>query len=122
MSPGDTFRFQHGTHLLLVLSDPEIDPDHVLIASITSNMPDKDQACVLRTGDHRFLRKESVVHYGLAKVYADRFLNQELAAGRLTLDEPLSLDILMRAREGARISNRIKLDHRQLLVDQGLIN
>jgi hypothetical protein len=121
VNAGDTFKFSFSMHLWIVVSDPQIDADEVLLVSFTSNKSWQDQACVLRPGDHRFLVKETVLYYAKAKVLSNSELDALLAAGDLVLDDPVTSEVLARIREGARMSNRIAFRHRQLLIDQGLV-
>jgi hypothetical protein len=41
-----------GSHLWVIISDPSIDPDHVLIVSLTTDRDYKDRLCVLDRGAH----------------------------------------------------------------------
>jgi hypothetical protein len=57
MKAGDTFQPADSTvdtfvHLWVIISDPEQDPDQVLIVSLTAYHPKKDTACILVPGDH----------------------------------------------------------------------
>jgi hypothetical protein len=71
MKAGDTFRPAENTvdqfiHLWVIISDPEQDPDEVLIVSLTEYHPKKDTACILGPGDHPFIHKKTCVAYNLA--------------------------------------------------------
>jgi hypothetical protein len=50
MDAGDTFRFGLG-HLYIVISDPHLDPESVVIVNMTTDRGG-DQSCVLLPGDH----------------------------------------------------------------------
>lgn len=121
MNAGDTFRFSYSLHLWVVVSEPRLDADNVLLVSFTSNKSWQDQSCILGPGDHRYLTKETVFYYAKAKLMTDVELDAMLAAGELTLDDPVSTAVLGRIREGAARSRRLAGGHRQLLVDQKLI-
>ena len=107
MNAGDTFRFSYSLHLWVVVSDPRPDPDSVLLVSFTSNKSWQDQACVLQPGDHRYISKETVLYYAKAKLMTDADLDAMLAAGELTLDDPVSTAILARIREGGGTSRDV---------------
>jgi len=108
-------------HVWVVISDPQLNSDSVLLVSFTSNKCWQDQSCVLQPGDHPYLTKETVLFYAKAKLMPDVELDSMLAAGEIMLDDPLNAKVLAAIREGARISKRIANRHRQVLVDQKLI-
>jgi hypothetical protein len=69
MKAGDTLLIDDpGTtldsHLWIVISDPDVDPEHVVIVNLTSYRADKDQACVLDKGDHPYLSHRTCVETG----------------------------------------------------------
>lgn len=73
MNGGDTFRIpQPGTsldsHLWIVISDPAVDDERILIVNFTTLRPDSDQACILVAGEHPFVQHQTCVNYGGAKV------------------------------------------------------
>ena len=64
MNAGDTFFVQqvgklYDSHLWMVLSDPGLNANQVLIVSLTTWGKDDDSACVLNVGDHPFVRQKS---------------------------------------------------------------
>ena len=126
MRTGETFRVVDpeqslDVHLWIVLSKPELDPAHILIANLTSWRSDKDQACVLLPGDHPFIRKKTCVNYADSKIVGEAKIEDLLRIGRLQKREPVAMPLLERIREGAMQSRFIPLDHGQLLIDQGLV-
>jgi hypothetical protein len=61
---GDTFlRTDNDRHLWIVLSDPAVDPDTVLLVNLTTYDSRKERACILLPGDHEWVRKETCVNY-----------------------------------------------------------
>ena len=50
MQPGFTFLTELDRHLWVVLSDPAKDDQNVIIVSITTLEPHKDQACLIPRG------------------------------------------------------------------------
>ncbi len=60
MNYADTFFIKQkdrlfDSHLWVVVSDPFQDSEKVLIVSVASWDPDKDQSCILQIGDHPLL-------------------------------------------------------------------
>lgn len=122
---GDTFQFANRaleSHLWIIISDPENHPpDRVLIANLTSWRSDKEGVCVLRRGDHPFVKKKTVVNYRASKLARADQLEQLLARGALVPRHRVRAEVLQRIREGAALSRMIPLENLQLLKDQGLV-
>jgi hypothetical protein len=76
MRAEDTFRIpEPGTsldsHLWVVIADPTIDPQRVLIVNFTTRHNDSDNACILQGGEHSLVNHETCVNYASAKVVSD---------------------------------------------------
>jgi len=126
MQAGWTFLIpQPGTsldsHLWIILSDPQADPEKILVVNLTSWRQDKDQACVLEVGDHPFVRHKSCVSYRGAKVVCVARLTQLQEAG-FQLQEPVSAELLNRMRESALASVFMAEEHADILIDQKLVD
>ena len=126
MDGGDTFLVDrpgtsYDSHLWIVLSKPSLDPNHVLIVNLTSWRPDKDQACVLRPGDHRYVKKQTCVNYADSKIVSEEQIRQLLDRGLLLAHEPVDPTLLERMREAAVESRFMPLDHAEILFEQGLV-
>jgi hypothetical protein len=122
MQAGETFRRGYGHHFWVVVSDPESDPEHVLIVNVTSDRGfGTDAACLLNPGDHAFVKHASYLRYSDSKIVSVSALNRQLAAGQIILEEAVSEAVLARIRHGAAVSDFIPLENRQLLEDQGLL-
>ncbi len=67
MNGGDTFRLVNvaDRHTWVVLTDPAIDPNHILIASFTSFTAgtDMDESCVVETHEFSLLTSRSCIYY-----------------------------------------------------------
>ena len=66
MNAGDTFFVQDrnvDTHLWVVISDTANDSDRVVIASLTTYEPHKEDVCILDPGDHPRISHKSCVAY-----------------------------------------------------------
>jgi hypothetical protein len=126
LGTGDTLQVtdpgvSYDAHLWIVLSKPELDEKHVLIANLTSWRSDKDQACVLGPGDHPYIRKKTCVNYADSRIVAAETIARLIQSGHVEKGTPVSLQLLERIREGAMLSRFMPLDHGQLLIDQGLV-
>lgn len=123
MRAGDAFRFRaNDPHLWFVISDPQIDRDHVLLVNVTSWRKDKDQSCLLGPEDHPEIQHPSCIYFIDARVYAESHLDHLQNANKIVLCEPLRQDVLQRIREAAVTAKILRIDRRQLLFDQGLVD
>jgi hypothetical protein len=119
---GDTFlvALVADEHLWMVISDPEIDPQRVLMVNFSSWKPYHDQACIVEPGEHPFVIRRSCVNYPEARLTTSEVLERLIAVNQLFPRQSLSAELLARIRRCARTS-RLKLEHLQVLVDQSLI-
>ncbi len=51
-------------HLWIVLTEPTGDPAQVVVVNLTTRIPTSDATVVLNVGDHKFIKRETVVYYG----------------------------------------------------------
>src|SRR2546422_4451969 len=86
-------------HLWVVLSDTEKFPEQVVIVSLTTHTPEKDQACIVQPNEHPWVRHTSCVSYFHAKVVTLAMLLRWKDAGLIVLQEPLHPNILGRIRQ-----------------------
>lgn len=106
MKAGDTFLAPgFDDHLWMVISDPSIDPDHVVIVFFLSWQPQYDQACVIQAGEHPFVKHATCVEYPAAKVTTNLKLDENVAHGKLKLKVPLSPELLDKIRACAANSD-----------------
>lgn len=125
MKGGDTFRPTDSTidkyrHLWVILSDPDQDPDEVVVVSITEAHPKKDMSCVLQPHDHPFLYKESCVAYDLANLTSVTDLILARDNGDLEPEEPMDPEVLERMRKRSNFSTKMDPDIYDILDRQGL--
>ncbi len=122
MDAGTTFLLSAvDIHLWIIISDPTLDAENVLIVNLTTLAPRKEQTCILRVGDHPWIRHDTCVNYGDSQLTT---LDKLLAAQRanaLLIQSPASADVLKRIREGAMNSTKMPLDHADVLISQGLV-
>jgi len=123
MDAGSTFLLtQKDSHLWIVLSDPAIDAENVLIVNLTTAHHLKESVCLLEAGEHPWVCHRTCVNYADAKVVPLKSLYALKDKGLLRLQNPLSAALLQRVREGAAPSVRMSLENAQILIDQRLID
>ncbi len=122
MNGGDTFLVVRPyNHLYMVISDPALDADKVVIVNFTTHSPDEEQNCVLEAGEHTFISRKTAVRYKDARVVSVSSLQNLVRANQMTMREPLSEDVLQRVRDGAALSDFLPEGCRKILTDQNLI-
>jgi hypothetical protein len=109
------------SHLWILTSDPDLDREAILILNLTSAETFYDHTCVLGCGDHPFIRHDNCVNYAQGYVVSSYLLTDKLTKHQLEYREPMSRSVMERILQGAAMSDHLPLDHRQLLVDQELI-
>src|ERR1700678_1642254 len=106
MNAGDTFLApKFDDHLWMVISDPAIDPDHVVIVFFLSWQENYDQACIVQAGEHPFVKHATCVAYPAAKVTTNAKLDAAVASGKLKIKSPLSPALLEKIRQCAGASD-----------------
>ncbi len=122
MDAGTTFLLAAvDIHLWIIISDPSIDPDNVLIVNLTSLTASKDQSCILRRGDHPWIRHDTCVNYQDSQVTTLRKLIAARDGNALLLNAPLDSAILKKIREDSLKSTKMPLEHADILIGQGLV-
>jgi hypothetical protein len=115
---GSTFLIDQvgiGTHLWVVLSDPDSD-DKVVVVPLSTRRKLSECACVLDVGDHPFLTHETDVKYESSRLVTVDFL-----ARYCKQHESCSEAVIERVLVGASKSDRMPLGVQQHLRDQGMI-
>jgi hypothetical protein len=125
MRAGDTLIIERpGTsldsHLWIVISDPSVDADKVVIVNMTSWRADKDQACILNVGDHSFVIHRTCVSYEDAKILTTENLEKLITSGLIQSRGTCSGELLQRIRKGVP-NSRMKLGTVDVLEEQGVI-
>ena len=120
---GDTFLevASPDSHLWIVLSCPCENPGHVAIANITSWKDGKslDSSCILKRGDHPFVKHKSHVSYRQACVTTVTNLKKGLHSAVLQSHRQVSEELLARVQAGALKSPFCQEGIKRLLRDQG---
>jgi hypothetical protein len=121
---GDAFYIRDrsvDTHLWVVVSDTEKDPDRVVMISITTFEDHKEAACIVSRSDHPRINHKSCVAYNEARMTTLVQLNTLEDGGLLSVQSPVSDELLTRIREGVSKSMRIKPKFIDILLEQEVI-
>jgi hypothetical protein len=122
---GDTFLLANAeinNHFFIIISDPSLDPDRIVMANFTSWDRLKDKTCMVLPGEHPFVTRQSCIYYGHDKLLTVAIYDLFLSRCLLTPQEPVSKGLLDRILAGAATSRDLPLGHRKILADQGLID
>jgi hypothetical protein len=122
---GETFVLTNqgvDNHLWVVVSDPAVNQDRVLLLSITTLAAHKEQICPVGSSDHPWVRHPSCVSYEHAKIVSLSNLLSLRVAGQFRVDTPVSPELLERIRKGVADSTRIPMECAEVLEEQGLID
>ena len=133
MKAGDAFLIKKGLkdtgHLFVVLSDPEklpdsIFPDRVFLAMLTTKEKWKEDSCVLKPGDHPFLKHDTVAAFDTPpSLFITLQQLQTLKDQKWLIDKgEVSMDVLRRLREGYANSDYRKDKIYQFLFRQRVID
>jgi hypothetical protein len=122
VNAGDTFiPPKPYDHLYMVISDPAMDRDRVVLVNFTSYEPEEEDCCLANPSEHVFLTKKSCVRYKDARIATVDSLTKLVQTGQLRSHQPLSADLLARVRQGAALSDYLPEGCRKILADQHLV-
>ena len=125
MNAGDTFYIRDrsvDTRLWVVISDPLKGPDRVILVSVTTFETYKEAVCLIMPGDHPQITHESCVAYQEARMTTLENLVALRAGNQLSIQTPVSADLLARIRDGVSRSRRIRHKYVEILLEQGVID
>ncbi|MBM4032514.1 MAG: hypothetical protein FJ291_12115 [Planctomycetes bacterium] len=122
---GDTLRSADPafeSHLWVIISDPAAHPhDPVLLVSLTTWRPDKDDACLIEAGEHPAVTRRTCVSYRRSRLVERATLVAGFRLGHLRPDQRMAEPLLARIRKGATRTQFLPLEHLELLRAQGLV-
>ena len=122
MNAGDTFIDGKYHHLWIVISDPAIDSDSVVIVNFTTHTINEKSTCIVQKGEHPFIRHKTSVRYADARLTSEEDLKKLLKANLLTPKEQCSAALLTKLRLGAsKDVHLLPEECKELLDRQGLI-
>jgi hypothetical protein len=111
------------SHPWVVISDPEINPDDVLIVNLTDADKHHDQSCILDVSDYpEVLTKRSCVAYQWANVTSVAALEDVVSKNLVSHRPPVCAATLTKILAGAEETDELKNAHRELLRRQSLIS
>jgi hypothetical protein len=84
----------------VILSDPAIDEERVLLVSFTGYFPGMDPSCIVEVEELSILDKRSCIYYADINEASVVALEQLHSAGKLQKRTPVSSQLLARIREG----------------------
>jgi hypothetical protein len=125
MNAGDTIVIpepgaSYDSHCWMVISDPT-QGDECVIVNFTSWRADKDQACVVETGEHAYIVHKTLVNFKEAKRIPIHSLEILIASKHLKSHDRLSPELLNKIR-AAVPQSRMNWECVELLADQSLID
>ncbi len=123
MEAGDTFRLQGvaDRHTWVIISDPRLDDQHVLLVSFTGYVSGNDPSCIVEVEELPILDKRSCIYYEDVKTASVAALETLRIAGRLHTRTPVSPQLLARIRDGVSLTRDIEKKHIEFLLHQGVI-
>ena len=117
--PGDTFLGGgqvHGRHhLWIIINDPARREGIALFVNVTTLTEGMERTCLLRPGDHPFIKHDSCIHFASAKSATVKQLELLDARGLLQRRAPASPSLLATIRAGAQVSPNLPEKHLGLL-------
>jgi hypothetical protein len=124
MNAGDAFFIKDrsvDTHLWVIISDTEKDPDRVVMVSITTYESYKEDVCLLNVGDHPRITHESCVFYKETRMTTLERLLACRDQGSFSIQPPVADEVLTRIRDGVSKSRTIKPKFIDILLEQRVI-
>jgi len=107
------------THPWIVLSDPEVDAENVVLVNITDANNCDDDTCELTPDDWGWIKKRSRVNYRDIKLSTLDSLKNAASAGLLFNHNTAPIEIPDRVRDGAVVSEETKNACLEVLRRQG---
>jgi hypothetical protein len=105
---GDTFVGLSGDHLCIVITPPAHPSAEVLVVNLTTRTPPCDESCIIREGEHPWIKHDTVVFYSYAFWKRNDELDAGLSSGLLEKWPPVSSELLQRIHQGALATHALK--------------
>jgi hypothetical protein len=116
---GDTFlggAEVHGDdHLWVIINDPQAHDGAAVFVNVSTIRAKTDTTCILRRGDHPFIKHDSYVRFRSAKKALVEELDALIKARRLRPHQPADPALLERIRAAAAAAVEFPEDLRSLL-------
>ena len=99
-------------HLWIVVTEPDGNPQQVVMVNLTSERAGSDSTVTLSPGDHSFITKKTVVNYSDARLVETGNLIALVALNREAKKDDCNAALLARIQQGMLVSeftpNKIK--------------
>ena len=115
------YRLYEKTRPWFIISDPHKNDQQIVIVSTTSTFKKELSTCILNRGDHSIITKECEISYRYAMCKPTDWFHAQITSNNLELREKATDDILDAILDGARQTNFLDEELRQILMDQNLI-
>lgn len=119
IAQGDTFlggAEVHGEdHLWVVINDPQAHNGIALIVNVTTLRPEAETTCILKKGEHPFIKHDSYVRYMSARDPKAQDLDKLIKLGKFKPREAVTPALLAKLRAGAQASTMLPLGLKPLL-------
>lgn len=112
-------------HNYVVLSDPALYPDQVVVVNFGTGEDYKDDACVIEVPPDRnlpYLTHTSCVEYERACHFTVAQLEYLLKEKIIRQQQRLPPDLFEKVRHGAAVTDRLPMKYEMMLEDQSLRN
>lgn len=113
---GDTFlipkKVDQVEHLWIILTEPDPRTREAACVNISTLRDSSEKTVILRVGDHKFVRHDSVIFYADARILdlskVEELLNKPQGLFVCSIHDPCSPDLLKKVQEGLLKSRRVK--------------
>ncbi|WP_233081092.1 hypothetical protein [Rheinheimera soli] len=101
-------------HLHFVCSDVHFSPhkngDKVLLVNISTIDPDLyfDTTCILKPGEHPFVKHDSFIYYRYAELYSPDRITDEVIKGNFDVHQPCTEELMQRILDGFQVTREVK--------------
>jgi len=112
-------------HNYVVLSNPALYPDQVVVVNFGTWEDYKDDACFLEVPPDRnppYLTHTSCIEYERARHFTAAQLDYLLKQEIIRQQQSLPPDLFEKVRKGAAVTDRLPMEYEMMLEDQGLRN
>lgn len=113
-----------GSHLFIVLNDPDDFSNfgygkHLCVVSVNFSSVGAqtkfDQSCIVQTGDHPFITRESYAYYQGLRMDRASDIKKHIDSGAWQLKEKVSQELLDKLREGLQTSTYASREFKKIL-------
>lgn len=116
---GDTFlggREVHGVdHLWIVINDPARHNNRALIVPVSTLRMRSDTTCVLRSGEHPFIRHDSYIRFRAARIALVDEITTLIMARRFKAHQPADAPLVDKIRAAAAAALEFPSEYRAWL-------